>query len=382
MSASGLTGRPVRRHEDPRLLSGNGRYVADVALPDMLHLAVLRSPHAHARILENDFDAARRLPGVVCVLAAGDLRDLSEVPLLAHPPGQRQSSYPILPASKVLYAGQPVAAVVAESRYIAEDALDLMRVRYEPLPVVTDVDEAMASGAPRLYPGWPDNVAVSRQINTGDPEGAFAAAHAVIEATFTLPRQTASPMEGCAACAAFNRSTGELTLLVSNQAPHQYRTVLAATLRLEEHLIRVVVPDVGGGFGAKLHYYPEEVLTCVAALRLGRPVKWIEDRHEHFMSLVHAREQRIRARAAFDRDGTLLALDAHIRGNVGAHLHTKGAAPIFMTGIMLPGPYTVRHYRARIEAIVTNKVPFGAYRAFGMQQSTFVIERLMDMGAK
>ncbi len=363
-------------------MSGKGCYVADMVLPGMLHMAVLRSPHAHARILATEFDAARQLPGVARVLAAGDLRGLGDLPVLGQPPGQRQSSYPILPTAKVLYAGQPVAVVVAENRYTAEDAVDLMRVRYEPLPAVTDVDEAMANGAPRLYPEWPDNVAVSREIHTGDPERAFAGAHAVVEATFTLPRQTASPMEGCAACAAFNPSTGELTLWVSNQAPHQYRTVLAATLGLEEHLIRVVVPDVGGGFGAKLHYYPEEVLTCVAAMRLGRPVQWIEDRREHFMSMVHAREQRVRAKAAFDRDGALLALDVHIRGNAGAHLHTKGAAPILVTGVMLPGPYTVRHYRARIEAVVTNKVPFGAYRAFGMQQSTFVIERLMDMGAE
>jgi carbon-monoxide dehydrogenase large subunit len=348
----------------------------------MLHMGILRSPHAHARILSTDFKAARDLPGVVSVLGVDDLSGLGELPVLGQPPGQRQLSYPILPTGKARYAGQPIAGVVAENRYLAEDALELMRVEYEPLPSVTDVDEALGDGAPRLYEEWPDNRVVWRDILTGDPERAFAEAHALVEATFTLPRQTASPMEGRAACAAFNPRTGELTLWVSNQAPHQYRTVLAATLRLEENRIRVIVPDVGGGFGAKLHYYPEEVLACVAAIRLGRPVKWVEDRREHFLTMVHAREQRVRARAAFDRDGTLLALEAHIRGNVGAHLHTKGAAPIFVTGVMLPGPYAVRHYRARIEAVVTNKVPFGAYRAFGMQQSTFVIERLMEMGAK
>jgi carbon-monoxide dehydrogenase large subunit len=374
-------GQPVRRPEDPRLLKGQGRYATDIVLTGMLHMAVLRSPHAHARILATDFSAARRLPGVAMVVGTGDLKSL-ELPVLGQPQGQRQLAYPVLPVEKVLYAGQPVAAVVAASRYLAEDAIEMIRVEYEELPPVTDPDEAMAPNAPRLYEQWPDNLVVWRDVLTGEPDRAFAAAHLVVEATFALPRQTASPLEGKAACAAFDPDTGELTLWVSNQAPHQYRTVLAAALNLDENKIHVVVPDVGGGFGAKLHYYPEELLACVAAMRLGRAVKWVEDRREHFLGMVHAREQRVRARAAFDREGRLLALDAHVRGDVGAHLHTKGAAPIFVTGLMLPGPYDVPNYRARIEAVVTNKVPFGAYRAFGMQQSTFVIERLMDMGAE
>ena len=374
-------GERVRRQEDPRLLQGKARYTSDIVRPDTLHMAVLRSPHGHARTLDTDFSAARRLDGVAMVIGADDVKGL-ELPVLAHPRGQRQLAYPVLPAGKVLYAGQPVSAVVATSRYLAEDALELLRVEYEPLPAVTDPDDAMAERAPRLYPEWPDNIAVSRDILTGDPERAFARAHLVVEASFTLPRQTAAPLEGKAACASWSAETEELTLWVSNQAPHQYRTVLAAALQLDENRIRVIVPDVGGGFGAKLHYYPEEVLACIAAMRLGRPVKWVEDRRENFLGMVHAREQRVRARAAFDREGRLLALDAHVRGDVGAHLHTKGAAPIFVTGLMLPGPYDLANYRARIEAVVTNKVPFGAYRAFGMQQSTFVIERLMDMGAE
>jgi carbon-monoxide dehydrogenase large subunit len=379
---SGLIGRPLLRQEDPRLVKGKGQYVGDVARPGMLHMAVLRSPHAHARIITRDFDDARRLPGVVSVLSVDDVASLAPLPVFIQPPGTRHDSFAILPTDTVLYVGQPVAAVVAESRAVAEDALERMQTTYEALPVVTDVDQAMSPSAPRLYAGWPDNAVTRREILTGDPDAAFAAAHTVVEGTFTMPRHAASPLEGRAVLASFDRDTGELTVWVSSQAPHQYRTVLAGSLGLDENRVVVITPEVGGGFGVKLHYYPEDVLVALASTRLGRPVKWIETRSEHFASTVHARQQRVRARAAFDADGRLLAVDAHVRGDVGAHLHTKGPAPILTTGVLMPGPYDVRHYRARIEAVVTNKVPFGAYRAFGQQQATFVMERLMDTAAR
>ena len=377
-----LIGQSLPRQEDPRLLRGGGAYVGDLARPGMLHMAVLRSPHAHARIGARDFADAARMAGVAAILRAEDVKGLAPLPVFIQPAGTRQTSFPILPEHTVLYVGQPVAAVVAETRYAAEDALEAMRVTYEPLPAVVSVDDAVGEGAPRLHDGWPDNVAARREIVTGDPDRGFAAASVVVEATFTMPRHAATPMEGRAALASFDRETDELTVWVSSQAPHLYRTVLAASLGMEENRIVVITPDVGGGFGVKLHYYPEDVLVALASLRLSRPVKWIETRSENLASTVHARQQRVRARAAFDADGTLLALESHVRGDVGAHLHTKGPAPIFTTGVIMPGPYDVRNYRARIEAVVTNKVPFGAYRAFGQQQATFVMERLMDMGAR
>jgi len=377
-----VIGRPLPRVEDPRLLRGHGAYVTDMALPGLLHLAVLRSPHAHARIRKADLGGAATMRGIVATLGAGDVQALGALPVLAAPPGQRQTDFPVLPHDRVRYVGQPVAAVVAESRYVAQDALERMVMEYEPLPVVMDVEAATRADAPRLYDEWPDNVVVSRTIGSGDPDRAFASAHTIVEQTFTMPRQTAAPLEGRAVCASFDARTGELTLWASSQAPHQYRTVLAGVLGLDEDRIRVIVPDVGGGFGVKLHYYPEEVLACVAAMRLGRPVKWVETRSEHFLATVHAREQRVRARAAFDECGTLQALDVHVRGDVGAHLHTKGAGPIFLGGAVLPGPYAVRDFRAQLDGVVTNKVPFGAYRAFGMQQAAFVTERLMDIAAR
>jgi len=286
-------GRSLPRQEDPRLLRGKGRYVGDVVLPGLLHLAVVRSPHAHARIGGIDVRAALVSPGVVAVLTASDLEGIGVLPVLAHPPGQRQNDFPVLPVDRAVYAGQPVAAVVAEDRYAAEDALDAVRIDWERQPVLTDVVRATAPGAPRLYETWPDNVAVGREIGPGIPEGVFESAHTVVEAAFTTPRQTAAPLEGRAICASWDADAGALTVWASSQAPHQLRTVLADVLALDEERIRVIVPDVGGGFGAKLHYYPEDVLACVAAMRLGRPVRWIEDRREHF---VATRASRRRAR--------------------------------------------------------------------------------------
>src|SRR5712691_8058570 len=241
-----VIGRPLRRQEDPRLVRGKGTYVADLALPGMAHMAVLRSPHAHARIEARDFSEAARMPGVLAVLSAADVASLEKLPVLNIPPGQRQTSYPILPADKVLYVGQPVAAVVAETRYVAADALERMRVTYAPLPAVTDVDEAMSGDAPRLHEGWPDNLVSRREILTGDPDSMFAAAHTIVEGAFTMPRQAAAPLEGRAACASYDRERDELTVWVSSQAPHQWRTVMAATLGIEENRIVVIVPDVGG----------------------------------------------------------------------------------------------------------------------------------------
>ena len=376
-----LIGQRLLRQEDPRLLSGKGAYVTDLVLPGMLHMALLRSPHAHALITHVDADLARRVPGVVAVFTADDIRDVGPLPVLAHPPGQRQTGFPVLPADRVRYVGQPLAAVLAETRYAAQDGVDALDVTYDPLPVVANVTQATAPGAPKLYDDWPDNVVVSREIGSGDPDTVLATAPTIVEAHFTMPRQTAAPMEGRATCARLDGATGELTVWASSQAPHLFRTVLAAVLRLDEERIRVIVPDVGGGFGVKLHYYPEDVLVAVAAMRLGRPVKWVETRTEHFAATVHAREQRVHARAAFDVHGTLLALRVHVQGDVGAHLHTKGAGPIFLGGVVLPNLYAVRHFKAKLEGVVTNKVPFGAYRAFGMQQAAFVTERLMDMAA-
>jgi CO/xanthine dehydrogenase Mo-binding subunit len=369
-----LLGRRLLRQEDPRLVTGKGAYVTDVALPEMLHMAVLRSPHAHALIAGIDIDRARRVAGVVGVFTADHIRDVGPLPVLAHPPGQRQTDFPVLPVDRVRYVGQPLAAVVAHTPYAAQDGVDALDVTYHPLPAIADVAQATAPGAPKLYDDWPDNVVVSREIGSGDPDAVLAATSTVVGAHFTMPRQTAAPIEGRATCARFDADARELTVWASSQAPHLFRTVLAAVLGLDEECIRVIVPDVGGGFGVKLHYYPEDVLVAVAAMRLRRPVKWVETRTEHFAATVHAREQHVHAQAAFDATGTLRALRVRVQGDVGAHLHTKGAGPLFLGASVLPNLYAVRHFKATLQGVVTNKVPFGAYRAFGMQQAAFVTE--------
>src|SRR5262245_30957621 len=233
-----LIGRRLLRQEDPRLVAGRGAYVTDLALPNMLHMALLRSPHAHARIGRVDGERARQVPGVVAGFTADDLRDVGPLPVLAHPPGQRQTDFPVLPADRVRYVGQPLAAVVAETRYAAQDGVEALDVTYDPLPAVADIEHATAPGAPKLYDEWPDNVAVAREIGGGDPDGVLATAPTVVEARFTMPRQTAAPMEGRAVCAGFDDATGELTLWASSQAPHLFRTVLAGVLHLDDERIR------------------------------------------------------------------------------------------------------------------------------------------------
>jgi len=376
-----MLGRPLRRQEDPRLLRGEGRYVGDLALPGLLHLAVLRSSHAHARIARTDFAAARRTAGVVAVIGASDLDGVGRLPVLAHPPGQRQTDFPVLAADRVVYAGQPVAAVVAESRYLAQDALERMRVVYEPLPALTDVVQATAPGAPRLYADWPDNVVVGREIGPGIPDGLFASAHAVVEATFTTPRQTAAPLEGRASVASWDAGAGVLTVWASSQAPHQYRTVLAGVLGLDEERIRVIVPDVGGGFGVKGHVYPEEILVPVVARRLGRPVKWTETRSEHCLTAAGDRDQVHEARIGLQRDGRIVAIDTAFTRDHGTS-PMLGEAITLNTINHLPGPYRVPNYRGVGRNILTHKTFAAAYRGAGRPEAAFVLDRLLDRAAR
>ncbi len=375
-------GASIRRKEDPRLLRGMGAYTDDVRLPGMLHLAALRSPHAHARIRSLDPAPALALPGVLQVVTARDIAGRVKPFQLVHSiPDQRAHSYEVLPADTVRYAGQVVAALVAESRYLAEDALEAVRVAYEPLPPVLDVEEALRPESPQLYDGWGDNRILELQLGMADADRAFAAADLVLEETFRIGRQAAVPLEGRAIVAAYDPHAARLTVWYSTQAPNPFRTMLAEMLGLEEHQIRIVAKDVGGGFGVKLHYYPEEVLACHVAVQRGRPVKFVEDRREHFLSTVHARQQTIRAAAGFRRDGTLCALRCHVLADQGAHLHTKGASPAFLTARIFPGPYHVRAYRSTVTGVATSKVPSGAYRGFGQPQAAFAMERLIEVAA-
>jgi carbon-monoxide dehydrogenase large subunit len=374
-------GKPLKRVEDPRLLTGGGRYTDDIDLPGALEVAFVRSAVPHGTITSIDVEAARELPGVHAIFTAADLErlGLGELPVKGIYADQKSRSQPVLAKDKVRFVGEPVAAVVAESRYVAEDAAELVWVEYESLDPVVDPEAAGAPGAPLLHEDWGDNVMLRAEWGEGDFDAAAAEADVVIRDTFKIQRHTAVPMECRGVVATTDPVSGELTLYTSNQAPHRAKTNLAEYLGWPETRIRIVAPDVGGGFGVKDRVAIEEVLVAVMAWQLGRPVKWIEDRREHFFSTNHARQQMHRVEVAARADGRILGLRDRFLSDVGAYASTAvGVAPSLTAGEALPGPYDIPNYRAELEVVVTNKVPSGGFRAFGMQQATFVMERVID----
>ena len=377
-------GASIPRIEDPRLLRGRGTFVDDIDLPEMLHAAVLRSTHARARILSIDTTAARALPGVHLVLTAADLGELLEPsPLLVphHALTQPRTQLP-LALNEVHYVGEAVAFVVADSRYIAEDALDLIEVEYEPLPVVHSLEVAAARDAPLVHADVPGNVAAHLVQTVGDPDAVFEDAPHVIRETIVMDRGAAMPMECRGVLARWDAHEGMLTCWISTQGPIPIRNGLAAIFHLPEHKVRVIAPDVGGGFGTKIMlFYPEEILTPFAAIHLGRPVKWIEDRREHFISANQERSQIHEVEYAFDDQGILLAVRDKFLHDTGAYTPYGIIVPI-ISACTLPGPYRLRNYYSEFTVLYTNKVPVSPYRGAGRPHAVFVMERIMDRIAK
>jgi len=373
-------GASIPRIEDPRLLRGKGTFVDDIDLPDMLHAALLRSTHARARILKIDTSAARALPGVHLVLTASDLGELLDPsPLLVphHALTQPRTQLP-LALNEVHYVGETVAIVVADSRYIAEDALDLIDVEYESLPVVHSLEVAAAKDAPLVHADVPGNVAAHLVQVVGDPDSVFASAPHVVSETIVMDRGTAMPMECRGVLARWDAHEEMLTCWISTQGPIPIRNGLAAIFHLPEHKVRVIAPDVGGGFGTKIMmFYPEEILTPFAAIRLGRPVKWIEDRREHFISANQERSQLHEVEYAFDDQGILLAVRDKFLHDTGAYTPYGIIVPI-ITACTLPGPYRLKNYYSEFTVLYTNKVPVSPYRGAGRPHAVFVMERIMD----
>ncbi len=368
-------GRAIRRREDRALLTGAGQYLADLPFADGLEAVFLRSPAAHAEITRLDVTVAAALPGVAAVLTAADLA----LPPL-HPPVENPDAFspprPLLAEGVVRFTGEPIAIVLADSAYIGEDALELIDLELEPLPLVLDPREA-GSAAP-LHDGH-GNVLYDHHFDSGGVDDAFAGAAIVFERDFRNPRYSATPMETRGVVAAPHGAG--LRLHCSTQAPHRYATIVAELLALDPGDVTVACPDVGGGFGQKAHTYPEEVVVAAAALRTGLPVRWIEDRAENLLAASHARDQYVYVRVAADDAGRLLALDADVICDTGAygvfpHGHILEALG---TPAMLPGPYRLPHYRYRSRSIATNKAPEGAYRGVGLPVSAFVHERVMDI---
>ncbi len=373
-------GARVQRQEDPRLLRGKGNFVDDIDLPEMLHAAILRSPYARARITHIDTEAAAHLPGVHLVVTASDLGEVLEPsPLLVPHPALTQPRTQLpLALDEVRYVGEAVVMVVAESRYVAEDALDLIDVEYEPLPVVSSLDLASQENAPLVHADVPGNIAAHLVQQVGDPDGVFASASHVLSETFLMDRGAAMPMECRGIVAKWDEREGLLTCWISTQGPIPIRNGLAAIFHLPEHKVRVVAPDVGGGFGPKIMmFYAEEVLLPFAARKLNLPVKWIEDRREHFISANQERSQFHEVEYAFDDRGTLLAVRDRFLHDTGAYTPYGIIVPI-ITACTLPGPYRLQHYFSEFTVLYTDKVPVSPYRGAGRPHAVFVMERIMD----
>src|SRR5262252_113712 len=372
-------GRAIRRLEDRRLLMGRGKYAADFRLPGMLHAAVLRSSHAHARIGMIRLDEALGLPGVVAVVTADDLGDIGRIPTrLGHRIGNVACLQRPLTRDRVRYVGEPIAFVIAESRYLAEDALDLVSVDYEPLPVVTDARRAVEPGAPVLHDFLGGNVVDTIETRRGDAAAAMASAHTRVRERFAVQRHTGVPLETRGLTAAFDAGTGVLRLWGVAKVPHFNRRVLADLLGHPEHLIHFIELEVGGGFGVRGEFYPEDFLVPWTAMRLGRPVQWIEDRREHLMAANHSRQQYHDVEIGVRRDGTIVALRDRFIADLGAYIRTHGVVVPELTIALLPGPYRIQHYECEASCVMTNKTPTGTYRGPGRYEGTFVRERLID----
>jgi carbon-monoxide dehydrogenase large subunit len=373
-----MIGASPLRKEDRRLLTGSGLYVDDLRRDGMLHLGVVRSVQAHARIVRIQASRARALPGVAAVWSAADLAEIARP--LASGTASRPFAQPVLARDVARYVGEPLAVVVAESAYRVADALELVEVEYDALPPIASVEEA-ARTATRLHEGWPDNAALTVRGMVGDAEQALAKADVVVRERFRHPRLAAAPVETRGALAYRDAETAGIVVWSSHQNPYRVRDAVAAVLGLAAESVRVRIPDVGGAFGPKGSVYAEEVLVAIAARRLGRPVKWLESRREDFMSLGHDREQAHEARLGFTGDGAIVALEDTFLADVGAY-PAEGSGLTANTVNHMPGPYRVPAYRAAGTSLVTTKTLNAAYRGAGRPEAVFVMERLMDLAAR
>jgi len=376
-------GARVRPITGEAIVTGRARFVADLTLPEMVHVAIVRSRSAHARIRGIDTQPAHAAPGVVAVITGEDARRyVEQIPHRIDPTvaGGRHADVRCLATGTVIYAGQPVAAVAAATREQARAAAALVTVTYEDLPVVLDAHDALRSDAPRVIDEWPDNVLLRGRTGSGDVSAALAAAPHRISATIRTHRYSTQPIETRAYVATFNRSDETLTLHATTQNPHQLRHMLAGALRLPENRIRVIVPHLGGAFGMKMIGHPEESLVCLLAMVLGRPVKWVEDREDCL--IIGGREQRHDVDVGFDGTGRVLAFADRMTANVGAPYATPGWGMAPLTAAVLPCGYDVQAVDVAYMLVATNKGPWTASRRYGKEASTLVMERIMDLIAR
>ena len=376
-----LLGARVRRVEDPRFLLGKARYIEDIELPGMLDAAFVRSPLAHAEVRSIDFAEALAQPGVAAARHGRDLATRAK-PVVSDAivDGWQTSEFPSMAIDRVRFAGEAVAVVAADDRYLAEDGASLVEVDYEPLPPLASIEAALDANARPLHDGWKDNHFLTDRLEAGDPEGAFADAFGVAEFDVVTRRHNGIPMEGRGCIASYDSIERVLTLWTSTQIPHMLRSELATVLGMSENRVRVIAPDVGGGFGPKSQLNPEEVAISFLAMEVGRPVRWIEDRREHMLACFHAREHHHSARVAYSEDGELLGLSVAVTVDCGAYSVYPWTASmdVEMALIIMTGPYRITNYECEGFAVATNKCPYGAYRGVARSATCLTIERAMD----
>ena len=393
MGIAAMLGSPIKRREDPRLITGQATYVDDIKLHGMLHMSVLRSPYGHARIKSINTEAARNLPGVVAVYLAEDLKGAVGNIAIAVPLGhiaEGMGTRGPLAEGKVRFYGDPVAVVIADDRYTARDARDLIEIDYEPLPAAIDVEKAMQPDAPILYEEFGTNVAFSAHplIAAGeDIDKVFAQTQAdggvVVKARLMNQRLAPASMETRGVVAEYTKSNKSLTIWSSSQIPHLLRNILAATVGLPQHQVRVIVPEVGGGFGSKLNIYPEELVAAFASMKTGKPVKWIEDRSENLAVTVHGRDQVDYIEVAATRDGKVTGFKVHGISDMGAY--SQLFTDVIMIAFGFPvscGAYDIKNVQLSADIVFTNKAPTDAYRGAGRPEATFAVERAMDLVAR
>src|ERR1051326_8293077 len=379
-----MLGLPIKRGEDPRLVSGSGTYLEDLVLPGLVHLAFARSPHAHARLGRIDVSAAQHMPGVLAIMTAADADAALDVELPGDWPEFDEVDHrppnKILARDRVRYVGEGVVAVVASSRAEAFDAIDAIEIDYEPLPAVSDPEAALEPGAPLLYEEFGTNLAHRLIKRGGNVNEAFSRPDVrIVKGRIANPRVLPVPMETRGAAATVDPSTGELTFWASTQFPHTLRSKIAEVLDLSENSVRVIAPDVGGGFGAKIDFTSEDVLTAYFALKLRRPVRWVESRRENFLNMVHGRGQVDYVEAAVTADGDIVGLKVRAIADLGGKYNFTTPGIATLTPVVLPGPYRTPNIDFLLDGVYTNKTPVGAYRGAGRPEATYLVERIVDM---
>ncbi|GBC71752.1 Carbon monoxide dehydrogenase large chain [Candidatus Calditenuaceae archaeon HR02] len=386
MAVTRLFGAKVKRKEDPRLLTGRGKFTADIHLPGTVYAYFVRSTHAHARIKLVDVSDALKVEGVVAALTGQDIKDaLGAVPTAWLIPGAdlKVPKYMPLAVDRVRYVGDPYAVVVASSPYTAADGAERVKAEFEPLPSVTNPEKAVQPNAPQLYDEVPNNTAFVWRASGGDVEGAFSRADIVVKQRMVNSRLQPAAIETRGVLAVYDRYSEKATVYMTSQNPHVHRLLLSQITGMPEHRLRVVSYDVGGGFGSKIHCYGAEAVVLYLAMKLGVPVKWIETREENFKSTIHGRDHVQYVEAAATRDGKVLGLRVRSYANLGAYLSTAAPGiPTILFGPMLSGPYTIQAIFVEVIGALTNTAPVDAYRGAGRPEATYILERVMDLVAR